>query len=147
MNNIIKFNILIIILFLFANCTEKIYYSGQIIKDENFDYSTLQHKTELIEYLGYPNYIDPIENKYYYYSEKRKYKNLFDEKIENRIILVFSFNDDDSIKIINKFTLDDENEVEYSNDKTINNIVKRGFIERWFGGVGKSQSGLPTTSQ
>ena len=144
MNNIIKFNILIIILFLFANCTEKIYYSGQIIKDENFDYSTLQNKTELVEYLGYPNYIDPIENKYYYYSEQKKTKNFYNEKIQDRTMLVFLFDNADYISSYSKYKLSDKQEIELVKDKTPNELIERGLIEKIFGGVGKY---TPTTSE
>ena len=35
----------------------------------------LNTKKETISYLGYPNYIDPIEKKYFYYSEKKISKN------------------------------------------------------------------------
>ena len=91
--------------------------------------------------------IQTIENKYFYFTEKRKVKNFLNEKIVNRSVLVFSFNEDDTIIKINDFDLTDETTLTFSKDKTINNIVKRGFIEKWFGGVGKSQSaGLPTSS-
>ena len=140
----INWIIILFSLFFLNNCAENTIYSGKIIYDEKFNYLHIQHKNQLINELGEANYIDPIENKYFYFTEKRKVKNLFDSKIENRIILVFKFNDDDSIKSVEEFNLDDEKEISYSKDKIQNNIIKKGLIEKWFGGVGKSQ--LPNTS-
>jgi hypothetical protein len=50
-----------------------------------------------------------------------------------------------NIQDISKFTLNDEKDINYSKDKIKNNLIKRGFIEKVFGGVGKST--IPNTSQ
>ena len=105
---IIKLITLIYIFLLLYNCSEKTIYSGKIINSDNFDYANLNNKQELIDNLGQANYIDPIENKFFYYTEKTKYKNVFNEKIENRIILVVKFNNDNTIQSINEFDLNDE---------------------------------------
>ena len=140
----INWIIILFSLFFLNNCAENTIYSGKIINDEKFNYLHIQHKNQLINDLGEPNYVDPIENKYFYFTEKRKVKNLFDTKIENRTILVFKFNDDDSIKSVEEFNLNDEKEISYSKDKIQNNLIKKGLIEKWFGGIGKSH--LPNTS-
>ena len=57
------------IFILFVSCKEKILYSGKILNEENFDFSKLKSKEEVIDKLGVPNFIDPIEKKYYYFSE------------------------------------------------------------------------------
>ena len=58
--------LLILLIFtLFVSCNEKILYSGKIINEENFDFSKLQNKEEVIDKLGNPNFIDPVEKKYY----------------------------------------------------------------------------------
>ena len=140
---IIKLITLIYIFLLLYNCSEKTIYSGKIINSDNFDYANLNNKQELIDNLGQANYIDPIENKFFYYTEKTKYKNVFNEKIENRIILVVKFNNDNTIQSINEFDLNDENEIKFSKDEIKNNLIKRGLIERFFGGVSRD---IPNTS-
>ena len=130
---------------LFAySCTEQTIYSGKIINQANTDYSIIKDKNQLINELGNPSFIDPIENKYFYYSEKKIYKNLFDKKMVSRILLVFEFNLEEKIKSINVYNLEDEKDIAIVKEKTKNNLIKRGLIEKIFGGVGKSQE-LPNT--
>ena len=141
-----KMKLLLIITYvLFAfSCTEKTIYSGKIINQDNIDYSIIKDKNQLINELGNPSYIDPIENKYFYYSEKKIYKNFFDKKTISRILLVFEFNLEEKIESINVYNLEDEKDIAIVKEKTQNNLIKRGLIEKIFGGVGKSQK-LPNT--
>ena len=82
--------LLTIIYVLFAySCTERIIYSGKIINQANIDYSIIKNKNQMINELGQPSYIDPIEDKYFYYSEKKIYKNFFEKKIISRVLVVF----------------------------------------------------------
>ena len=131
-------------LFIIINCSEKTIYSGKILNNEVFDYINLKNKDEIINTIGQPNYIDIIENKYYYFSERTKTKNFFDQKITNRKIIVFNFNKDETIKSFSQYDLDDQRNIEYVKDKTPNEIIKRGLIEKLFGGVGKN---VPIDSQ
>tara|TARA_Y100001970_G_C14113295_1_gene792127 strand:- start:207 stop:638 length:432 start_codon:yes stop_codon:yes gene_type:complete len=135
--------LLIFILILLSNCTEKISYSGKIINDDLINFSKLEDKKNVIEELGQPNFIDPIENKYYYFSEKHKYKNIFNKKIQNRIILVFNFDSNDKVISFNNFDLEDTNEIKFAKETTPNNLLKRGLMEKVFGGVGKTY--IPNT--
>ena len=72
------------------SCVETKSYSGKLI-DENFKYDTLLNKNQVTSNLGQPNFIDPIENKYYYYFEKKIKKNFFNSRIEKRKVIVFNF--------------------------------------------------------
>jgi len=143
MNKIKLFLTIFYVLFAYS-CTEQTIYSGKIINQANIDYSIIKDKKKLINQLGKPSYIDPIENKYFYYSEKKIYKNFFDKKIISRILLVFEFNLEEKIKSVNVYNLDDEKEIAIVKEKTKNNLIERGLIEKIFGGVGKSQE-LPNT--
>ena len=137
--------LLTIICVLFSySCTEQTIYSGKIINQSNIDYSTIKNKKQLINELGKPSYIDPIEDKYFYYSEKKIYKNFFDKKIVSRILLVFEFNLEEKIKSLNIYNLEDEKKIALVREKTKNNLIERGLIEKIFGGVGKTQE-LPNT--
>ena len=137
--------LLLIILFLFFinSCSEKAIYTGKIINQETSDYSNIKDINELINILGKPSFIDPIENKYFYYSEKKIFKNFFNKKTVNRTLLVFEINQNQIIKNVNLYDLDDEKDFAIVNKKTKNDLIERGFIEKVFGGVGKSQE-LPS---
>ena len=63
--------LILMIIFLCSSCNEKISYSGKVLNEENIDFAKLKNKEELINKLGSPNFIDPIEKKYYYFSEKK----------------------------------------------------------------------------
>ena len=69
------------ILILCTNCKEKISYSGKILNEEDFDFTSLKNKQEVISKLGNPNFIDPIEKKYYYFSERKNIKNFLNKKL------------------------------------------------------------------
>ena len=63
--------LVLMIFILCVSCNEKILYSGKIFNEENFDFAKLKNKGEVVDKLGNPNFIDPIEKKYYYFSEKK----------------------------------------------------------------------------
>ena len=71
--------VILIIIFFNTSCVEKTTYSGLII-NENIKNMEFNNKTELLHSLGKPNYIDPLENKYYYYTEEIRSKNLLSKK-------------------------------------------------------------------
>ena len=137
--------VLILIIFnLLLSCKEKITYSGKIINEENFNFTKLENKDEVINLLGNPNFIDPIEKKYYYFSEKKSIKNFYKQNITNRIMLVFIFNENDEVQFASQYNLNDEKDIRYIKDKTPNELVKRGLIKKIFGGIGNT---VPNTSQ
>ncbi len=119
-----------------TNCTEKTSYSGKIFK-KNEDIYKLTTKDEIIAILGPPNYIDPIEKKYIYYSEKKISKNFYNNKTVERILIVFHFNSENTIKLINEYNLDNQMDIKLVEDQTSNEIIKQGLLEKVFGGVGK----------
>ena len=132
-----KITYLLVVLFFFLSCSETIYYSGKI-KDLDTSYDYLKDKEEVLKDLGEPNFIDFIDHKYFYFSEKKITKNFFDKKIIARNIVVFNFNESNKIISINNYNLDDKIELKYLKKNTKNNIVKRGYFERIFGGIGKN---------
>ena len=136
--------LILMIFILFVSCKEKILYSGKILNEENFDFSKLKNKEEVIDELGIPNFIDPIEKKYYYFSEKKYVKNFFKQKINNRIMVVFIFNENETIKLVSQYDLNDEQDVKNIKESTPNELIKRGLIQKIFGGVGGT---MPSTTQ
>ena len=137
--------LLILLIFtLFVSCNEKILYSGKIINEENFDFTKLKNKEEVIDKLGNPNFIDPIEKKYYYFSEKKYVRNFFKQRITNRIMVVFIFNENETIKSVSQYDLNDEQDVKNIKESTPNELIKRGLIQKIFGGIGNT---IPSTTQ
>ena len=134
----LKVIIFIIMLFIILSCVETKSYSGKLI-DENFKYDSLLNKTQVTSKLGQPNFIDPIENKYYYYFEKRINKNIFDSRIEKRTMIVFNFEENENVQSFNQYNLNQEQQINIIKDKTKNNLIDRGLIEKIFGGIGKQK--------
>jgi|TARA_B110000438_G_scaffold103911_1_gene102689 outer membrane protein assembly factor BamE (lipoprotein component of BamABCDE complex) len=142
MNNHKKI-LLIIFTFLFtSNCSEKIVYSGTILNNE-FDYLSLSNKKAVVSNLGKANYIDIIENKYFYYSEKKIIKNNFNKKTIQRNVIVYKFDESENVIFSKLYDLNKEQEIKIIKEQTKNNLIKRGFLEKVFGGVGKQT--LPNT--
>ena len=142
---IIKKTILIFFLLLIISCSEKITYTGLII-DENINYSEINNKNDLLKLLGQPNYIDPIEKNFYYFSEKNISKNSLTKKTVDRLILVYYFDDKNNIINTKKLNLDDEKTINISENRIKNDLIKKGLIEKIFGGV-SAQPSIPTTSE
>ena len=134
----LKVIIFILMLFIILSCVETKSYSGKLI-DENFKYDSLLNKNQVTSKLGQPNFIDPIENKYYYYFEKRINKNIFDSRIEKRTMIVFNFEENENVQSFNQYNLNQEQQINIIKDKTKNNLIDRGLIEKIFGGIGKQK--------
>ena len=134
----------ICIFFVLANCSNKTIYSGKIISQDELENINFENKKNLISKLGYPSYIDPIENKFFYFSEKSTKKSVFSKKIEYSYVFVFELDNDEKIVSTKVFNIKDIEKINFTNDKTSNALVKRGLLERIFGGVGIQQD-LPTT--
>ena len=143
MTNLNKLIPLFILIFLFLSCTEKISHSGKILKGDLVNYNSFNTKQDIIENLGFPSYIDPIEKKYYYFTEKTVKKNFFDSKLDNRKLIVFNFNIDESINSIEEYDLSDQQKMKIISETTKNNLLNKGLIENIFGGVGKGPSTTP----
>ena len=127
-----------------ANCSNKTTFSGKILNQEKFQDINFINKEKLISKLGLPSYVDPIENKYFYFSEKSTQNNPLNEKTEYSYIFVFSINENDEIINSKAYNLKNKDEINLVSEQTSNSIVKRGLLERIFGGVGTQQE-LPTT--
>ena len=132
-----KITHLVTVLFFFLSCSETVYYSGKI-EDLNINYDYLENKEGVIKELGEPNFIDFIDKKYFYFSEKKITKNFFDKKVIARNILIFNFNENNKIISIKNYDLNDKIDLKYLKKSTENNIMKRGYFEKIFGGIGKN---------
>ena len=136
--------ILILILTFFTNCSNETIYSGKILNQEELSNINFQNKDKLIETLGQPSFIDPIENKYFYFSEKKKKSNIFNKKVDYSYIFLFEFDNDNNIVSSSVYDLKNKDTIEAVKKQTQSNVVRRGLIEKIFGGVGPTQE-LPST--
>ena len=127
-----------------ANCSDKVIYSGKILNQEQLKDINFLNKQGLISKLGKPSFIDPIENKYFYFSEKSEKKSIFNKEIKYSYVFVFKIDNNDEIIDTKVFNTEQVQNVRFSNDKTSNELIKRGLLERIFGGVGTQQE-LPTS--
>ena len=116
-------------------CVEKTTYSGKIITNDNLDLKIF-NKDELINKFGQPSYIDDLSKKYFYFTERKKETNFYNNKIEYSYLFVFEINDNDEIVNSESINLLKEKNHKYRNIKTDNNIIKRGLLESVFGGIG-----------
>ena len=139
----IKFFIYICIFLFLANCSNKTTYSGKIINQDTLQDINFENKNKLISKLGYPSYIDPIENKFFYYSEVSEKKSIFKKKVKYSYVFVFKKDEYDQIVESKVYNTKDIENIKFTNDRTSNEIVKRGLLEKIFGGVGTQQE-LPT---
>ena len=71
-------------------------------------------------------------------------KNFFEQKISDRTVVVFIFNENETIELISQYDLNDEQDVKNIKDTTPNELIKRGLIEKIFGGIGNN---MPTTTE
>ena len=140
---LIKLFLLFITIYIFTGCSEQTIYSGKIINQENLENLKASNKNELIERFGNPSFIDPIQNKLFYYTEKVKENSFFNKKTEYSYLFVFTVDKNDQIINQKAYNLQNKNEISLAKEETSNNIVERGLIEKIFGGVGPQQ--LPTT--
>ena len=135
---------LLLSIILIYSCSNETIYSGKILNQENLSDIDFKNKEKLLDILGMPSYIDPIEKKFFYFSEKKERKSILKKEINYSYIFVFKFDENDIIVHQNVYNLSNPNELRLISEETENNIIKRGLIEKVFGGVGPQQE-LPTT--
>ena len=135
---------LFLIFLLLISCSNETIYSGKILNQEDLNNINYKDKQTLINTLGNPSFVDPIEKKYFYYMEKKNINSIFKKEVEYSYVFVFEFDTSDKILNSKVFDLKNTKNIEIIESQTSNEIVKRGLLERIFGGVG-SQQGFPTT--
>ena len=139
-----KYIIFITLLIFLYSCSNNTIYSGKILNQENFDNINFKNKETLLTKLGNPSFIDPIEEKYFYFSEKKQKKRFLNKDVEYSFVFIFKFDEYDNITDTKVYDLKDKKDIDIIETETSNEIVKRGLLERIFGGVG-SQQELPNT--
>ena len=133
--NFLKIIIVVILSQYIFGCVEKTTYSGKIITNKDLDLIIL-NKNELINKFGQPSYVDSLSNKYFYFTEKKKEINFYNNKIEYSYLFVFEIDENDKIISSESINLLEDKNHKYRKIQTSNNIIKRGLLETIFGGIG-----------
>ena len=142
---ILKLFLFINLIFAIISCSEpKLTYSGKIINHKNLNNLNISNKDNLVKIFGQPSFIDPIENKYFYYSEKVKENNFFSKKKEYSYIFLFEFDQNDNLVEKKVLNLNELQKIKINKMRTNNQIIERGLIEKIFGGVGTQK--VPNTN-
>ena len=134
-----KFFTYLAFIILILGCSNKTIYSGKVINQEDFNSINFKNKENLISKLGNPSFIDPIDKKFYYFSEKKFKKNAFNEKTDYSYVFVFSFDEFDEILNTAVYDLTKTNDISLVKRETSNQVVQRGLLEKVFGGIGPQQ--------
>ena len=87
-----KIIVYICIFFILANCSNKTTYSGKIINQDKLQDINFENKNKLVSKLGYPSYIDPIGNKFFYFTELSEKKSILKKEIKYSYVFVFKIN-------------------------------------------------------
>tara|TARA_A100001011_G_C13703876_1_gene592737 strand:- start:75 stop:503 length:429 start_codon:yes stop_codon:yes gene_type:complete len=131
----LKITVIIILSQYIFGCVEKTTYSGKIITNDDLDLKIL-NKNELISKFGQPSYVDNLANKYFYFTEKKKEMNFYNNRIEYSYLFVFEIDNNDQVISSESINLLKTKSHKYRNIQTNNNIIKRGLLETIFGGIG-----------
>tara|TARA_B100000579_G_scaffold379612_1_gene347048 strand:+ start:288 stop:719 length:432 start_codon:yes stop_codon:yes gene_type:complete len=137
--SLFKLILSIFLIFNILGCVEKTTYSGKIITSEDLSNLKISNKDELMQKFGQPSYIDNIQNKFFYYTEMVKSKNFFNQKVEYSYLFVFEIDEFNKIIGTESINLLEKDNNIYQKQETNNNIIKKGFLEKVFGGVGPNK--------
>ena len=133
--NLVKIIFIVILSQYIFGCVEKTTYSGKIITNDDLNLKILD-KNELLDKFGQPSYIDSLSNKYFYFTEKKKETNFYNNKIEYSYLFIFEIDNNDKIVSSESINLLKEKNHKYRKIQTNNDIIKRGLLETIFGGIG-----------
>ena len=140
----LKIKLVSLMLILIVSCTNETIYSGKIINQDNLSNINYKTKLDLINNLGEPSYIDPIEKKFFYFSEKKEITSAFKKQTKYSYIFVFTIDENEDVISSKVLDLSKKNKIKIISEETDNRIVKQGLLERIFGGVGTQQE-FPTS--
>ena len=140
--------ILFLVSFFVISCTSTIQKTGMIESDKFSSKFEGLNKLEIIKILGEPSSKDNLNNSFIDISETINKRNIFSNKVISRNVYVIKFGKGDYFTSINSYDINKNNEVEISKKTTSDEVLKTGWIEKIFGGVGKKQTltSIPTAN-
>ena len=131
--------IIIFICFLSYSCTPTIEKTGLTEIDKFSTSFEGLNKSEIIAIIGNPSTLDTLNNSFIYYSEINNKKNIFNNKVLSRNIYVIKFDDNNNFSNLAHFAMDNNNKIKISKKTTDSEIIKTGYLEKIFGGIGNKK--------
>ena len=89
---VLRFIIFIVFLIFVNSCTTKTIYSGKIFNQDELEKINFVNKNNLLKELGEPSYIDPINKNFYYFSEKKEKRSIYNSKVKYSFVTYFQIN-------------------------------------------------------
>ena len=132
--------IVFFICFLTYSCSPTIEKSGLSEIDKFSTSFEGLNKSEIIAIIGNPSSLDSLNNSFIYFSEINSKKNIFNNKILSINIYVIKFDEKNIFSSLNHYLLDDKNKIQISKNTTESEIIKLGYIEKIFGGIGRQKT-------
>ena len=139
-SKIINKIILIFILTLTISCVSRIENRGYSFNLSDYNIKKgISSKQAIYKNMGSPtltSYIDGEEFWIYMEEEIEKFL-FFKPKVLDRKIVSITFNKNNLVKTVNKYNLENENKIAFSQDKTKLKQDEKGFFADIFGNVGQ----------
>ncbi len=113
------------------------------------NYIKSQTRLAFVQYIFQNEFIstdslESIEDFQKHFSETSEKKSIFKKKIKYSYVFVFKIDDNEQIVETKVYNIKNIKNIKIVDQKTSNEIVRRGLLEKVFGGVGTQQE-LPTT--
>ena len=134
-----KTSCLLLILLFLTSCLSQIENSGYSFELTDYKIKkSISRKEEILKNMGSPTLISYINDEvlWIYYEEKIKKLLFFKPEILERKIIVVTFDKDNIAKEVTNYSLKDENEIKFSDKKTVITEIKKGFLSELFGNIG-----------
>ena len=150
--NMTKKAILIVTVAVLAlgGCTSRKFVRGYMADEEMISSIKPQVDTHdsVKEMLGSPSSVATFDNdSWYYYSKKSESLAFFKENITELSIIAVRFDDDGYVTVIDRYTLDDRNNVDPVQKTTRTHGRELNFIQELFGNIGRFGAGGPSNVQ
>jgi len=137
---IIRKIIVIILIFFLTSCLSRVENKGYSFYLTDYKIKRgLSGKDEIIKNMGSPTLISYIDNEAFwiYFEEEVRKLLFFKPKILSRKILLVTFDENNIVKTLDHYELDDENNIKFNEKHTKVRKIKRGFFADLFGNIGQ----------
>lgn len=133
-----------------GGCTSRKFVRGYMADEEIISSIKPQVDTHdsVKEMLGSPSSVGTFDNdSWYYYSKKSESLAFFKEKITDLSIIAVRFDTDGYVTIVDRYSLDNRNNVEPVDKTTRTHGRELSFIQELFGNIGRFGAGGPSNVQ
>ncbi|VAV98923.1 hypothetical protein MNBD_ALPHA01-167 [hydrothermal vent metagenome] len=133
-----------------SSCTSRKFVRGYTADQEMISSIRAQvdTRTSVKEMLGSPSSVATFDNNnWYYYSKRSESLAFFKEKITEMNIVAVRFDDDGYVTTVDKYTLDNRNNISPVGNTTPTHGRELSFLQELFGNIGRFGAGGPSNVQ